>query len=59
VRGSKSIAKPTAKTGKKANGPKSARILLVEDSTGDVFLIEKALTGRDIRYELIRLASRT
>src|SRR5579862_6036540 len=31
-----------------------ARILLVEDNPGDVYLLERALQGRNIAYELIR-----
>ena len=34
--------------------PKPARILLVEDNPGDVYLLERALQSRSIAYELIR-----
>jgi len=35
------------------NQPKAARILLVEDNPGDVYLLEKALQHRQIAYELV------
>lgn len=35
---------------------KIIRIVLVEDNAGDVYLLEKALKGRGLRYELIRYA---
>jgi CheY-like chemotaxis protein len=46
------MANPTTKPGA---GPETAvRILVVEDNAGDVYLLEKALQQRQIRYELIR-----
>src|SRR4051812_30898166 len=39
---------------KKENEPKAIRILLVEDNAGDVYLLEKTLQTRKLRYELIR-----
>src|ERR1041384_1917144 len=36
------------------DGPKPIRILLVEDNAGDVYLLEKALQNRQLRYELVR-----
>jgi two-component system, chemotaxis family, response regulator Rcp1 len=41
-------------TTKKGNEAKGIRILLVEDNDGDVYLLEKTLKTRDIRYELVR-----
>jgi two-component system, chemotaxis family, response regulator Rcp1 len=41
-------------TTEKGNPSKPVRILLVEDNTGDVYLLEKTLQNREIRYELIR-----
>ena len=34
--------------------PKAARIVLIEDNPGDVYLLEKALNHRQITYQLIR-----
>jgi len=34
--------------------PRTARILLVEDNPGDVYLVEKALRTRRIDYDLMR-----
>jgi two-component system, chemotaxis family, response regulator Rcp1 len=34
------------------DGPKSIRILLVEDNAGDVYLLEKTLKSCHLRYEL-------
>ena len=48
------MAIPT--TTKKGTGPKAIRILLVEDNDGDVYLLEKTLENRNIRYELVRYA---
>lgn len=39
---------------KKESDPARTRILLVEDNAGDVYLLEKALKGRRLNYELIR-----
>lgn len=35
------------------SAPPAVRILLVEDNPGDVYLLEKALEQRHLRYELI------
>ena len=35
-------------------GKAAARIVLVEDNAGDVYLLEKSLQARHIVYELIR-----
>ena len=47
------MSSPETKNGK---GLKSIRILLVEDNPGDVYLLEKTLQNRHVRYELIRYA---
>lgn len=39
---------------KEESGPKTIRILLVEDNPGDVYLLEKTLQHRQLRYELTR-----
>lgn len=39
---------------KKESEPAKSRIVLVEDNEGDVYLLEKALKGRRLNYELIR-----
>ena len=36
------------------HGP-SVRILVIEDNLSDVFLLERALTRQDLRYELVHL----
>lgn len=48
-----SVANPTTET---KPGPKPIRILLVEDNAGDVYLLEKTLQHRQLRYELTRFA---
>jgi len=47
------VSNPTTTT--KGTSPK-ARILLVEDNPGDVYLLEKSLKSRHLNYELIRYA---
>jgi two-component system, chemotaxis family, response regulator Rcp1 len=48
------MANATTKATQKENSPKPIRILLVEDNTGDVYLLEKTLNARQLSYELIR-----
>ena len=36
------------------SAPEPIRILMIEDNAGDVYLVEKALQQRQIRYELTR-----
>ena len=45
------MANPTTET---KEGPKPIRILVVEDNAGAVYLLEKTLQNRQLRYELIR-----
>lgn len=45
------MANPSTET---KDRPKPIRILVVEDNAGDVYLLEKALQNRQLRYELIR-----
>jgi len=45
------MAKPTLETEIRS---KPIRILVVEDNAGDVYLLEKTLQNRQLRYELIR-----
>lgn len=50
------MANATTKTAQDRNSPKPIRILLVEDNSGDVYLLEKALKSRELSYELIHYA---
>ena len=47
------MANPTTKSAQDRNSPKPTRILLVEDNSGDVYLLEKALKSRQLSYKLI------
>jgi chemotaxis family two-component system response regulator Rcp1 len=50
-RGTSGMANTTTETNEE---PKPLRILVVEDNAGDVYLLEKTLQNRHLRYELIR-----
>jgi DNA-binding response OmpR family regulator len=41
-------------TTERGDSPKTIRVMVVEDNPGDVYLLEKALKSRDLRYELCR-----
>jgi two-component system, chemotaxis family, response regulator Rcp1 len=40
---------------KHASDVRAARILVIEDNPSDVFLLERALKGQDLRFELVHL----
>lgn len=44
----------TSSTARSEKNKPAARIVLVEDNPGDVYLLEKSLQARDVAYELIR-----
>ena len=42
---------------KRDSAVRAARILVIEDNDSDVFLLERALTKQDLRFELVHLVN--
>jgi CheY-like chemotaxis protein len=40
-----------------STGARAARILVIEDNASDVFLLDRALSKQDVRFELVHLLS--